>query len=684
MQRAQRAVAWAALLLLAGSCLAAAQEPVQAPGYNCPRSCKTPNCYCASHEIPGGLKAKDAPQFVVLTNDDAITVTTMPVILDITSKHKNPNNCEIPATWFVSMNYTDYHLVQEVYMKNHEIATHTLHHVADPDLFQIVGMKLWLNQTAHVPLEKIRGFRAPFLIHTKEQRDILQQNGFMYDSSIPEPFPTATSPDGETRLWPYTMDHGLPQRCDLGTGPCSVNESHPGLWEFPMWDIQDDKGTVLTNMDPQGDIYEAYKREFDRSYYGNKAPVGVYIHAAWLMDPSRADGMNRFIEYAMGHDNVWFATMSEVLDWIKDPVSAKEYAKQRKAKGCRAPTDMWFPSGKFCKSVSCVNGNWSDVACTCTCVAEFLDNQPGFCLDPETKACTVPKVWSNADRSFSCPDHAKRDKKEVEAALDEQKSANPSSANCGHELQDFVGLGMSGTQDNAQLYSQALQAVDGLCDTCASARNPDGNYFTVVLPTTTKVSKVQLRSGEEIKGAFLFVGDKSTNNGMDNKACAINVDLPSGQAVEVKCEAEGKYVTLATPRDLVLCDVFVTGEAMASNDDNKNEQQDSPSNNPSYSTGAGEYSGSSGSQSGGDGGNVPSAPSGDTPEDNPLLDQLLSTQEQGGGDFHTTSAEEPQPDRSRVGMDGVNPTPDPTHEQLKQQLMTTYEQEIAVINGNRG
>lgn len=38
----------------------------QAPGYNCPRSCKTPNCYCASHEIPGGLKPRDTPQFVVL------------------------------------------------------------------------------------------------------------------------------------------------------------------------------------------------------------------------------------------------------------------------------------------------------------------------------------------------------------------------------------------------------------------------------------------------------------------------------------------------------------------------------------------------------------------------------------------------------------------------------------------
>lgn len=38
-------------------------------------------------------------------------------------------------------------------------------------------MKLWLNQTAHVPLEKIRGFRAPYLMHTPEQRTVLQQNG---------------------------------------------------------------------------------------------------------------------------------------------------------------------------------------------------------------------------------------------------------------------------------------------------------------------------------------------------------------------------------------------------------------------------------------------------------------------------------------------------------------------------
>lgn len=49
------------------------------------------------------------------------------------------------------------------------------------------------------------------------------------------------------------------------------------------------------------------------------------------------------------------------------------------------------------------------------------------------------------------------------------------------------------------------------------------------------------------------------------RPCFQNVDLPSGKAVEVTCEAEGKYVTLATPKDLVLCDIYITGEVRATN-----------------------------------------------------------------------------------------------------------------------
>lgn len=43
--------------------------------------------------IPASL-----PQFIVLTNDDAITVISQPIILNITERHKNKNGCKMPAT----------------------------------------------------------------------------------------------------------------------------------------------------------------------------------------------------------------------------------------------------------------------------------------------------------------------------------------------------------------------------------------------------------------------------------------------------------------------------------------------------------------------------------------------------------------------------------------------------------
>lgn len=35
--------------------------------------------------------------------------------------------------------------------------------------------------------------------------------GFVWDSSISEQYPSVTSPSAAERLWPYTMDYGLPQ-----------------------------------------------------------------------------------------------------------------------------------------------------------------------------------------------------------------------------------------------------------------------------------------------------------------------------------------------------------------------------------------------------------------------------------------------------------------------------------------
>ena len=185
-------------------------------------------------------------------------------------------------------------------------------------------------QTAGIPLEKVVGFRAPYLIFDPQQRDILESNGFRYDSSITEQYPSTTSPSAAERVWPYTMDYGIPQDCTVrwgmgqcrgggrarmwmlieghpqaqrrteadgapttpppppcSTGTCGVDETHPGLWEFPMWNVQDSTTASIASMDPQGDAFALYQLQFQQRYNGNRAPLGIYLHAAWFIaDPT--------------------------------------------------------------------------------------------------------------------------------------------------------------------------------------------------------------------------------------------------------------------------------------------------------------------------------------------------------------------------------------------------------------
>ena len=132
-------------------------------------------------------------------------------------------------------------------------------------------------------------------------------------------------------------------------------------------------------------------------------------------------------------------------------------------------------------------------------------------------ACTVPKLWDDATRVFYCPGAQPAAPVPEYSPSPQEDARNPQ---CGHPLLNFIGLGMSGTQDNSELYVQAIQAVDGLCNTCALADDPSGNYFTVMLPAATAVTGVYLVSGEDQAGLFAFVGNATTNNGMDNPVCA--------------------------------------------------------------------------------------------------------------------------------------------------------------------
>lgn len=77
--------------------------------------------------IKGKLALEETPQLVLITFEDAVNDVQNEVFdLLFDSKRKNPNGCDIRGTFFVSHEWTDYSLVQNLYADGHEIASHTI------------------------------------------------------------------------------------------------------------------------------------------------------------------------------------------------------------------------------------------------------------------------------------------------------------------------------------------------------------------------------------------------------------------------------------------------------------------------------------------------------------------------------------------------------------------------------
>jgi peptidoglycan/xylan/chitin deacetylase (PgdA/CDA1 family) len=289
-------------------------------------------CVCASNQLPGGLTRDQTPQFIVITNDDAVTTVTGPAFRQITDPHRNANGCGVPATFYISIQYSDPQLIRALYDDSHEIATHSTTHSHRPNRSDIAGARDWLVEQANIPYDQITGFRAPYLNHSSVVRRDLYELGFRYDSSITEQYneQSKTSPGPGKRLWPYTMDYGIPQDCSIGSGVCTEEERYEGMWEIPMLSLQGNNDRPIASMDPPTlleDAFTIYSREFDRLYHGNRAPLGIYLHAAWLLQGSHhVNGMNEFIRYALGHEHVWFVTASQLLNYIRNPVAADQFA----------------------------------------------------------------------------------------------------------------------------------------------------------------------------------------------------------------------------------------------------------------------------------------------------------------------------------------------------------------------
>mmetsp|Transcript_12016 Transcript_12016/g.25045 ORF Transcript_12016/g.25045 Transcript_12016/m.25045 type:complete len:529 (-) Transcript_12016:193-1779(-) len=346
--------------------------------------------------IFSGLDPLDIPQFILLTFDDAVGPYTMDLYQPLSSV-QDSQGCGIKATWYVSISssaggqsLTQCELISGLRKGQHEIATHTYGHNGDPSTEDIIGALDWLESECGVPREEMRGFRTPYLKFSQSTFDRLHDMGFLYDSSIGEP--GIGSNKGERHLWPYTMDNGIAQDCRAAAGSCDQNKNLPGMWEIPMWNMLDENDSPMIPMDWPGNAYEHLTHNFERRYNGNRAPLGIYLHASWLY--LNGENLKKWAEEVLAaYNDVFFVTNFEMIEWMRNPVSSTQYAITRECEG--QVTDCIPPLG------GCGHGKFDATQCACACNPPFV--RPNCLTVGDSTNSNTPQTSESTNSPATAP-----------------------------------------------------------------------------------------------------------------------------------------------------------------------------------------------------------------------------------------------------------------------------------------
>jgi len=283
------------------------------------------------------------PQMIVITFDDAINNNNYNELdLFLSGKLKNPNGCDIKSTFFVSHRYNNYSMAQEMYRRGHEIAVHSISHHEDLGYWhngtedtwasEMGDMRRMLSHWANIPLEEIYGSRSPFLkLGGNTQFSALAKEGFLYDSTV-------VAPLNNPPYWPYPLAFAAPHRCHGNAQKCPTR-SH-AVMELIMNEIDpreepgdlDELVSGCAMVDSCADIrspdglYNVLTHNFIRHYEQNRAPLGLYLHAAWFAKlPEMEDAFLYWLEELLrSYDDVYVVTMSQVLAWMQSPTPSSQ------------------------------------------------------------------------------------------------------------------------------------------------------------------------------------------------------------------------------------------------------------------------------------------------------------------------------------------------------------------------
>ncbi|XP_072946452.1 chitin deacetylase 8-like [Epargyreus clarus] len=350
-------------------------------------ACQLPDCRCSSTDIPGGLLPRNTPQFVVITFDDAITVSNINTYRDVLYNRRNSNGCPAGVTFYVNHEYTDYTLVNELYNQRFEIALHSISHKTSQtywsratydDMMREFGdQRIQMAHFANIPFDTMRGVRIPFLQMTGNMsHQVMADVGLLYDGTWP------TIKYADPGLWPYTLDYASIQDCMVP--PCPT-ASIPKSWIKPMICWFDLNNVPCAMVDscfhvPDGEDDEGWFRfilkNFERHYHGTRAPFGFYIHEWYLRANSGVKrALIRFLDLVNSLNDVFMVNSGEVIDWVRNPVPVNEYIRQ----GCKPFNPTSCPIST-CGPLRATHNNmnyWMNICNVCPRVYPWLGNPLG-------------------------------------------------------------------------------------------------------------------------------------------------------------------------------------------------------------------------------------------------------------------------------------------------------------------
>lgn len=255
-------------------------------------------------------------------------------------------------------------------------------HVGSPPAAEINGNRIALNALAGIPLNAIKGFRAPFLSYTSETFNLLAAAGFLYDSSTAAIIPV--SDPGTDAYWPYTLDYGLANGCLMAEGICKGQPQIPGLWEVPMYAFFDERGVAGVHLmdpwlDPANGANDAatlayMMNTFTAHYNGNRQPIGLYTHPVHLsvrlliivwrfigcssilqttypgVNPSSStiNMINQYLDWVQGQQGVWIVSNAQLLAWVQNPTPLSQLDSFAPLK---CPTPNINPTMHICNGI---------------------------------------------------------------------------------------------------------------------------------------------------------------------------------------------------------------------------------------------------------------------------------------------------------------------------------------------